>query len=84
MTAHAVLWCGYAVPGTYDFAGSVQDLALACDVARALGIAPGDIHAFVCRGDLLPPEFQGQKYGATRAELGRVLQALPRTQTARP
>ena len=91
MKAHAVLWCGLAVPRTYDFAGSVHDLAIACKVARALGIAPADIHAFVpvprARGgvesdprenDLLPPEFHGKKYGATRAELRRVLQGLPR------
>lgn len=78
MTAHALLWCGFAKGdgASDDFVASVHDLELACRAAKALGIAPANIHAFMCRTDLLPADFRGSRHLATRAELSSVLHNL--------
>jgi hypothetical protein len=88
VTAHAFLWCGVVWPqtksrfggkegGIPDFAASLQDIGLSCRTATALGIAPTDIHAFVCRNDLLPTDFRGSEHRATRSALRDLLRGLP-------
>jgi len=96
MRRHALLWCGWWRPQRprhrldrspqridLDFPASVRDLDMAVRAARALGVRSDDIHAFVCREDLLPPDFSlSQQHPATIEELRRVTATIARQSSA--
>ena len=93
MRVRALLWCGYVKPARvqfgrhashgehpdYDFAASVHDLELAIAAAHTLGIAARDVHAFVCRDDLLPPGFGGGIHPPTCDALSQLTTSLARS-----
>lgn len=91
MTTRAILWCGYVKPAEqrrrcvagqftdFDFGASVHDLEMAIAAAHALGVSPRNIHALVCRDDLLPPDFRGNTQPPTREALMRVTTSIART-----
>lgn len=86
MTRRAFLWCGYVKPPVanrrggasfdYDFPASVHDIDLAVRAALALGVERDEIYAFVCRDDLLPPDFGDHRYEATTTALERVISSI--------
>ena len=92
MSRHALLWCGWWRPQRpqhrldrgpqridLDFPASVRDLDMAVRAAKALGVRSEDIHAFVCRDDLLPQDFdESHQHPATIEELRRVTAAIAR------
>ena len=77
MRRSALLWCGQANPnGRFDFPASVRDLDMSVRAARALGVADENMHALVCRDDLLPPEFGPSRHPATVAGLKQATSML--------
>lgn len=79
MTCRALLWCGQ-VRGEgreNDFAVCVQDLDLAYQAARRLGVDPADIWALVCPDfDLLPQGFDDRRRRAATLDALREVTAV--------
>jgi hypothetical protein len=78
----ALFWCGWTdLKNPFDFPASVRDLELSVRAARTLGIADEDMHALVCREDLLPQGFAGSQSPATVRALERVLAEIAQSAT---